>query len=136
MTAPRPQPPERPATVPWKAVALPAEHGGWGFLVEPVVLGLVLAPSGEGVCLGLAALAGFLARHPLRLLLTDRRKGVRYPRTALAERVFAAYATAAVALAAAAFALAPFPFWPPLAVAAAPSAGKPRGLAGGSAKLR
>jgi hypothetical protein len=82
-----------------------------------VVLGLVLAPSGEGVCLGLAALAGFLARHPLRLLLTDRRKGVRYPRTALAERVFAAYATAAVALAAAAFALAPFPFWPPLAVA-------------------
>lgn len=29
MTATRPQPPERPATVPWRAVALRAEHGGW-----------------------------------------------------------------------------------------------------------
>jgi hypothetical protein len=99
-------------------VALPAEHGGWGFLAEPVVLGLVLAPSAAGLCLSLAALAAFLARHPLRLALIDRRKRVRYPRTALAERVFVAYATAALALATAALALAPYPFWPPLAVAA------------------
>ena len=118
MTATRPQPPERPATVPWRAVALPAEHGGWGFLVEPAVLGLVLAPSAAGFCLALAALAAFLARHPLRLWLIDRRKSVRYPRTALAERVFAAYAAATLALAAAAFALASSPFWLPLAVAA------------------
>ena len=92
MTAARPQPKERPATVPWRAVALPVEHGGWGFLVEPLVLGLVLAPSAAGACLALAAAAGFLARHPLRLWLLDRRKHVRYPRTALAERVFAGYA--------------------------------------------
>ena len=105
-------------TVPWRAVALPAEHGGWGFLTEPVVLGLVLAPSAAGLCLALAALAAFLARHPLRLWLIDRRKGVRYPRTALAERVFAAYAAATLALAAAAFALASSSFWLPLAVAA------------------
>ena len=118
MTATRPQPLERPATVPWKVVARPAEHGGWGFLAEPVILGLVLAPSAAGLCLALAALASFLARHPLRLSLIDRRKGVRYPRTALAERVFAAYATAALALTAAAVALAPFPFWLPLAAAA------------------
>ena len=107
-----------PTTVPWKTVALPAEHGGWGFLTEPVVLGLVLAPSAAGLCLALAALAAFLARHPLRLWLIDRRKGVRYPRTALAERVFAAYAAATLALAAAAFALASASFWLPLAVAA------------------
>ena len=105
-------------TVPWRAVALPAEHGGWGFLTEPVALGLVLAPSAAGLCLALAALAAFLARHPLRLWLIDRRKSIRYPRTALAERVFAAYAAAALALAAAAFALASSPFWLPLAVAA------------------
>ena len=73
-----------PPTVPWRPVALPAEHGGWGFLAEPVVLGLVLAPSAAGLCLALAALAAFLARHPLRLALIDRRKGVRYPRTGLA----------------------------------------------------
>src|SRR5512136_2263107 len=78
----REPPLERPChpAVPLKAVALPAEHGGWGFLAEPVILGLVLAPSAAGVCLALAALAAFLARHPLRLLLLDRRKGTRYPR--------------------------------------------------------
>ena len=113
----RPRTPERPATVPWRAVALPAEHGGWGFLVEPVVLGLVLAPSGAGVCLALAALAGFLARHPLRLWLLDRRKHARHPRTALAERFFSGYAVLALVLLVAGFILARAPFWPALAVA-------------------
>ena len=81
--------------VAWKPVAIPAEHGGWGLLAEPVVLGLVIAPAPAGACLALAALAGFLARHPLRLWLLDRRKGVRYPRTALAERFFLGYAALA-----------------------------------------
>jgi len=107
----------RPA-VPWKAVALPAEHGGWAFLAEPVVLGLVLAPSAAGACLALAALAAFLVRHPLRLLLLDRRKAARYPRTALAERVAAGYALLALLPLAGALALAPVPIWPPLAAAA------------------
>jgi hypothetical protein len=108
------------ASVPWRMVAVPAEHGGWGFLAEPAVLGLALAPSAAGGCLALAALAGFLARHPLRLLLLDRRKGVRYPRTALAERVFAAYAALALGLLAAALTLSPSPFWLPL-LASAPA---------------
>jgi hypothetical protein len=99
-------------------VALPAEHGGWGFLVEPAALGLVLAPSGAGVCLALAALVGFLARHPLRLRLLDHRKHARYPRTALAERFFSLYASLALLLLAAAFSLARAPFWPALVVAA------------------
>jgi hypothetical protein len=118
VTAAKPQPPERPATVPWRAVALPVEHGGWGLLVEPVVLGLVVAPSAAGVCLAFAAGAGFLARHPLRLWLLDRRKHVRYPRTALAERAFAGYALVALVFLAGAIALAPLPFWPPLLAAA------------------
>jgi hypothetical protein len=99
-------------------VAFPAEHGGWGFLAEPAVLGLALAPSAAGVCLALAALAGFLARHPLRLWLLDRRKQARYPRTALAERFLAGYAALALLLLAAALALTPARFWPALAVAA------------------
>jgi hypothetical protein len=74
--------------VPWRNVVLPAEHGGWGLSAEPVLLGLVPAPSLAGVCLGLATLTGFLSRHPLRLVLMDRRKDARYPRTKLAERVF------------------------------------------------
>ena len=102
----------------WQAVALPAEHGGWSFLAEPVALGLALAPSAAGACLALGALTGFLARHPLRLLLMDHRRGVRYPRTALAEGAFAVYAGLTSLLVALAFALAPAPFWPPLLAAA------------------
>ena len=107
----------RPA-VAWKLVALPAEHGGWGFLAEPVVLGLVLAPSAAGACLALAALLGFLARHPLRLWLLDRRKGVRYPRTALAEGIVTGYAGLALLALAGALTVAAAPFWPALAGAA------------------
>lgn len=117
------QHPREPVTaaIAWKPVALPVEHGGWGFLAEPVVLGLVLAPSRAGACLALAALAGFLARHPLRLWLLDRRRRVRHPRTALAERFFLAYSTLALLLLSAAFALASGAFWPAL-LAAAPAA--------------
>jgi hypothetical protein len=102
-----------------RAAALPAEHGGWSLLAEPVVLGLALAPSAAGAGLAVAALAGFLARHPLKIVLMDRRRGVRYPRTALAERAFAAFAGAAALLVAAACWLSPTPFWLPL-VAAGP----------------
>ncbi len=113
--------PTTPGPVPWKTVALPAEHGGWGLLAEPVVLGLVLAPSAAGACLAVSALAGFLARHPLRLVLMDRRRQVRYPRTALAGRAFSAYALAALLLLAAGLILARQAFWPAL-LAAAPFA--------------
>lgn len=106
---------------PWRAVALPAEHGGWGLLGEPLVLGLVLGPSLAAGALSLATVAAFLARHPLRLALLDRRKGSRYPRTLAAERVFTAYGALALGFLAAALALAHSPFWTAL-VAAAPAA--------------
>jgi len=108
-------------SVPWKSVALPVEHGGWGFLVEPVILGLVLAPSAAGFCLAGAAGAAFLVRHPLRLVFMDGRKGVRYPRTVLAARFAFAYATLALALVTLATLLASAPFWLAL-VAATPAA--------------
>ncbi len=100
-----------------KAVALPIEHGGWGFLLEPVLLGLVLAPSPAGFALGAAALAAFLARHPLRLVLSDRRRHVDTPRTSLAEAFAFAYATAAAGFFAVAMATARSSFWIPLAFA-------------------
>jgi hypothetical protein len=103
--------------VPWKSIVIPAEHGGWGLLAEPVLLGLVLAPSAGGVFLALAALAAFLARQPLRLALMDRRRGVRYPRTQTAERTFLGLGAAAAALLAVAVALAHSAFWPALAAA-------------------
>ncbi|MDX2007394.1 MAG: hypothetical protein SFU83_19325 [Meiothermus sp.] len=30
--------------VPLRSVALPNEHGGWGFTLEPILLGLLVAP--------------------------------------------------------------------------------------------
>lgn len=72
-----------------KTIALPAEHGGWGFLLEPVVLGLLLAPSIAGLYLALGAVAVFLARHPLTLVILNRRR--ESPRTLLAKRFAAIY---------------------------------------------
>lgn len=104
--------------MPWKGVALPVEHGGWGLLAEPVLLGLVLAPSAAGLALALAALFAFLARHPFRLLLLDRRKSVRHPRTAVAEWFLAAYAGLALVSLLVSHVLSRGAFWPALALAA------------------
>jgi hypothetical protein len=115
---------EAPAEVSWRAVALPVEHGGWGLLLEPLAVGLVLAPSAAGVALVVAAVAAFLARHPLKLVLADRRRGARYPRTALAERAAAGYAVLALAAGGAALAAGPRFAWLPLLAAAPLGAGQ------------
>jgi hypothetical protein len=104
--------------VPWKAVALPVEHGGWSFLLEPVILGFALVPSRAGACLAMAALAAFLTRHPLRLLAIDYRKHVRYPRTALAERFVLGYGALAGVFVTAALGLTATTFIPAVAAAA------------------
>jgi hypothetical protein len=99
-------------------VVLPAEHGGWAFLGEPILLGLVVAPSWAGACVALAALAGFLARQPLRWFMGDRRRGRRYPRTALAERAFAILVLLGAAALAGALVLARGPVLMALGIAA------------------
>ncbi len=69
-----------------KSVALPSEHGGWGFLLEPILLGLLVAASWAGALLSLAALGVFLLHQPLKIAVKDRLKGRRPPRTVWAER--------------------------------------------------
>ncbi|MDR7537767.1 MAG: YwiC-like family protein [Armatimonadota bacterium] len=101
-----------------RAVALPSEHGGWGFTLEPVLLGLLVAPGWAALGLGIAAVAAFLARHPLRLWLTDRRRGARYPRTGLAARIGLGFAAVSAAGLALAVGSASAPFWWPLALGA------------------
>jgi hypothetical protein len=80
-----------PRSVSLRPLALPNEHGGWGFLFEPIVLGLLVAPSWSGALLGLAALCAFLARHPLKLALQDAMRGRRYPRTPYCWMLAASY---------------------------------------------
>ncbi len=79
------------ARVRLKAIALPPEHGAWGFLLEPIVLGLLVAPSLAGWFLALGIVGAFLIRHPLKLAFTDWQRGKRYARTTLAERVVLLY---------------------------------------------
>ncbi|MFN8450824.1 MAG: YwiC-like family protein [Anaerolineae bacterium] len=74
------------APVRLRAVAIPAEHGGWSFLLEPILLGWLVAPSAAGLLVGVGMIFAFLARHPLKLALSDRRRGKRLARTAAAER--------------------------------------------------
>lgn len=58
----------------WRSVALPPEHGSWGFLLEPILLGLLSAPSwgGGGIALGMFGL--FLLRWSSKVWLTSRRQ--------------------------------------------------------------
>jgi hypothetical protein len=115
------EPKPAPARSAARQVALPIEHGGWAFLLQPVALGLLVSPSLAGVCLGLAALFTFLVHQPLKLAIGDWRRGKRYPRTGLAERFALAYGVAAALALAAAVALASQGgppagvFWIPLA---------------------
>lgn len=53
---------------PLKDLLLPREHGAWGMLAEPLIVGLIAAPSLFGAALvAPAALAAFFARRPLML---------------------------------------------------------------------
>lgn len=102
---------------PVRGVALPAEHGGWGLTVEPVVLGLIVAPSLAGLTLGLAALLAFVARTPLKVVLVDRFRDRVLDRTRLATRIVAAELVVLTGLLLAAVVLASGRFWVPLVIA-------------------
>ena len=104
-----------------RAVVIPTEHGGWGFTLEPVLLGLLVAPGLAGAMLGVTALSLFLSRRPLRMAWTDRRSRRRLPRTVLAERAGSVLLLVAAAGLVVAALTARGPFWWPLA-AAAPAA--------------
>jgi YwiC-like protein len=100
-----------------RAVALPTEHGGWGLTLEPVLLGLLVAPGPAGFFLGCAALVGFLARTPLKVVLVDAHRHRDLERTHVARRVVGGELGMLTALVAAAVATADGTFWIPALVA-------------------
>ena len=106
------------ARVALRHLAIPAEHGAWGFLFEPIALALLVAPSLAGLAIAMAALAAFLARHPLRLAATDWLRRRRYPRTVVCERLAAAYVAVAIVAILLAIRLDGIRFLIPLAMAA------------------
>jgi hypothetical protein len=122
MTIEAPQPravaPAPGGGVSLRLVVLPTEHGGWSFLFEPILLGLLVALSWAGGLIALAAVAAFLARQPLKLFVSDRQRGRIYPRTHVAEIAFAVLALVAHGAFAGAWTLARHSFWLALACAA------------------
>ena len=101
-----------------RAVAVPAEHGGWGLTLEPALLGLLVAPGAAGWCLAAAAVLGFVSRTPVKTLLVDLRRGRALRRTRVAAAVAGVELVALGALGIAAVALADGAFWWPLLLVA------------------
>jgi hypothetical protein len=88
-----------------RTIAFPVEHGGWGFLAEPVLLGLAVAPSLAGLAIALATVAAFLMRHPAKMFWRNRHRVDASPRFRWARRFAVLYAALAGAVFAAAVAL-------------------------------
>ncbi|MDJ0770568.1 MAG: YwiC-like family protein [Ilumatobacter sp.] len=102
----------------WRTVAVPAEHGGWSLTAEPALLGLLVAFSGAGLALAVAAMLAFVARTPIKLVLVDRWRHRWLARTTLALRIACVEVLAIVVLAGVAVLSAERSFWVPLVVAA------------------
>jgi YwiC-like protein len=69
-----------------KSIILPNEHGSWGFLFEPLVVSIIVAPSIASVWIALLVIGAFLTRQPLKVLLADKLAKRKLPQTALALR--------------------------------------------------
>lgn len=80
-----------------RSIALPVEHGGWGFLAEPILLAIALAPSWAGLSIALATVAAFLMRHPAKLYWRNRHRLTLSPRFRIARRFAILYAGLAMA---------------------------------------
>lgn len=74
------------SAIPAKSVALPVEHGAWGFLFEPLLAGVILAPSMAAPFISLFVIGSFLSRQPLKFYLGDLLSKKNLPRTLLARR--------------------------------------------------
>jgi hypothetical protein len=98
----------RAAAPGWREVAWPKEHGSWSLAFEPVLLGLIAAPSAAGGALALAVVAAFFARRPLRIAALDATAS----RREAARRAVIGSAMIAIAGMAIAVALAGAEWWP------------------------
>jgi hypothetical protein len=74
-------------------LTLPKEHGSWSLALEPLALGMLVAPSAAGGALACAAVAGFFLRRPLKLLLSGKPD----PRIPLASAIVIVLSTVAIA---------------------------------------
>jgi hypothetical protein len=67
----------RPSAL-WRDLVMPREHGSWSLALEPLLFGLIAAPSLAGGGLALAVVAAFFGRWGVPGA-TRRRTGGRLP---------------------------------------------------------
>ena len=78
---------------------MPVEHGAWSLWLEPVLLALLIAPSGAGALIAFLSLFSLLVRQPLKIMLIDIRKRKIYRRTRQGAFFVCLYACCATAAA-------------------------------------
>ncbi len=88
--------PQEPRARQMIKLLLPREHGSWSLALEPLVLGLLAAPSALGVALAAAALAGFFLRRPLKIVL-NRQADARRPLAGTMALILGLFALGALA---------------------------------------
>jgi len=99
--------------IPVKSIALPVEHGSWGFLFEPLLAGLLIAPTLGGAFLSIFIIGAFLSRQPLKFVVGDYLQKKSLPRTPVALRWTLYFeAIAAVGFIASLFTATPISFVP------------------------
>lgn len=64
-----------------RSLALPNEHGSWGILFEPLVLGIAVAPSLASPFVALTYIGAFLSRQPLKWYFADLKAKRERPQT-------------------------------------------------------
>jgi hypothetical protein len=83
-------PVKRPA-VNVKTIALPIEHGSWGFVFEPLTAGLLIAFSPSALWIVLLVTGAFLTRQPLKVLLNAWQAKREMPQTPVAQKFVLIY---------------------------------------------
>ncbi len=74
-----------------KAIALPIEHGAWGFVFEPLTAGLLIAFSPSAIWISLLVIGASLTRQPLKVLLNARQATRDLPQTPVAQKFVLIY---------------------------------------------
>lgn len=95
-TPPTETTPKRRPRLNLRNTLLPQEHGGWAFVLNPILLALLVAPSVRGVLLGVAAISVFLLHQPFKLWWKDFRVKRVIPRTKVARSAILVYGAVAL----------------------------------------
>jgi YwiC-like protein len=74
-----------------RGIALPVEHGAWGFLFEPLVAAVVVAASSNAIWISLLVIGAFLMRQPLKILIADLQVKRNLPQTTMAIKFLYVY---------------------------------------------